>query len=107
MSLDFAAGSLSAIIGPNGAGKTTLFHLITGMIPPSAGRVFLDGQDITGLDRQAIVRRGIGRAFQVASLFPSFTVAESLAAAILTHEGRTANLFAPSRPGVPRSGRRR
>ncbi|MFC7555823.1 ABC transporter ATP-binding protein [Pseudoroseomonas wenyumeiae] len=93
VSLDFAAGSLSAIIGPNGAGKTTLFHLITGMIPPSAGRVFLDGQDITGLDRQAIVRRGIGRAFQVASLFPSFTVAESLAAAILTHEGRTANLF--------------
>jgi branched-chain amino acid transport system ATP-binding protein len=93
VTLDFAAGSLSAIIGPNGAGKTTLFHLITGMIAPSAGRVLLDGQDITGLDRQAIVRRGIGRAFQVASLFPSFTVAESLAAAILTHEGRTANLF--------------
>ena len=93
VTLDFAAGSLSAIIGPNGAGKTTLFHLITGMIAPSAGRVLLDGEDITGLDRQAIVRRGIGRAFQVANLFPSFTVAESLAAAILTHEGRTASLF--------------
>ncbi len=93
VSLDFAAGSLSAIIGPNGAGKTTLFHLISGRTKPTAGQVLLDDGDITGLDRQEIVRRGIGRAFQVANLFPSFTVAESLAAAILTHEGRTANLF--------------
>ncbi|WP_159350885.1 ABC transporter ATP-binding protein [Roseomonas harenae] len=93
VSLDFAAGSLSAIIGPNGAGKTTLFHLITGLLAPTAGRVLLDGEDITGRNQQVIVRRGIGRAFQVANLFPSFTVAESLAAAILTHEGRTANLF--------------
>jgi branched-chain amino acid transport system ATP-binding protein len=93
VSLDFAAGSLSAIIGPNGAGKTTLFHLVTGLLAPTAGRVLLDDEDITSRDRQAIVRRGIGRAFQVANLFPSFTVAESLAAAILTHEGRTANLF--------------
>ncbi len=93
VSLDFAAGTLSAIIGPNGAGKTTLFHLISGKTKPSAGRVLLDGEDITGLDRQDIVRRGIGRAFQVANLFPSFTVAESLAAAILSHEGRTSDIF--------------
>lgn len=93
VSLDFAAGTLSAIIGPNGAGKTTLFHLISGRTKPTAGRVLLDGEDITGLDRQDIVRRGIGRAFQVANLFPSFTVAESLVAAMLTHEGRTASLF--------------
>mgnify|MGYP002623405694 FL=1 len=93
VSLDFPAGTLSAIIGPNGAGKTTLFHLISGRIRPDAGRVLLDGEDITGLERQEIVRRGIGRAFQVANLFPSFTVSESLAAAILTHEGRTASLF--------------
>lgn len=99
VSLAFEPGTLSAIIGPNGAGKTTLFHLITGKLPPTAGRVLLDGEDITGLDRQAIVRKGIGRAFQVANLFPSFTVAESLAAAILTHEGRTGSLFSafPSR----------
>jgi branched-chain amino acid transport system ATP-binding protein len=93
VSLEFAAGTLSAIIGPNGAGKTTLFGLISGRIKPDAGRVLLDGEDITGLERQQIVRRGIGRAFQVANLFPSFTVSESLAAAILTHEGRTASLF--------------
>jgi branched-chain amino acid transport system ATP-binding protein len=63
VSLDFAAGSLSALIGPNGAGKTTLFHLVTGLLAPTAGRVLPDGEDITGRDRQAIVRRGIGRAF--------------------------------------------
>jgi branched-chain amino acid transport system ATP-binding protein len=93
VTLDFQTGTLSAIIGPNGAGKTTLFHLVTGFLKPTAGRVLLEGEDITGLDRQEIVRRGIGRAFQVANLFPSFTVAESLAAAMLAHDGRTSTLF--------------
>jgi branched-chain amino acid transport system ATP-binding protein len=93
VSLVFEPGTLSAIIGPNGAGKTTLFHLITGKLPATAGQVLLDGEDITGLDRRAIVRRGIGRAFQVANLFPSFTVAEALAAALMAHEGRTARLL--------------
>jgi branched-chain amino acid transport system ATP-binding protein len=93
VTLDFTPGTLSAIIGPNGAGKTTLFHLVSGFLKPTAGRVLLEGEDITGLDRQDIVRRGIGRAFQVANLFPSFTVAESLAAAILAHDQRTSSLF--------------
>ena len=98
VSLTFEPGTLSAIIGPNGAGKTTLFHLVTGKLPPTSGRVKLDGEDITGLDRQAIVRKGIGRAFQVANLFPTFTVAESLATAIMTHEGRTTSLFSAFPP---------
>jgi branched-chain amino acid transport system ATP-binding protein len=93
VSLSFEPGTLSAIIGPNGAGKTTLFHLITGKLPPTAGRVLLDGEEITGLDRRAIVRRGIGRAFQVANLFPTFTVADALAAALMAHEGRTSSLW--------------
>ena len=93
VSLTFEPGTLSAIIGPNGAGKTTLFHLITGKLPVTAGRVLLDGADITGLDRREIVRRGIGRAFQVANLFPSFTVEESLAAALMAHAGRTSGIF--------------
>ena len=98
VSLSFEPGTLSAIIGPNGAGKTTLFHLITGKLPPTAGRVLLDGADITGLDRRDIVRRGIGRAFQVANLFPSFTVAYSLAAGLMAHAGRTAGLFSTFPP---------
>jgi branched-chain amino acid transport system ATP-binding protein len=93
VSLTFEPGTLSAIIGPNGAGKTTLFHLITGKLPVTAGQVLLDGVSITGLDRREIVRRGIGRAFQVANLFPTFTVEESLAAGLMAHAGRTASLL--------------
>ena len=78
----------SAIIGPNGAGKTTLFNLITGRFAPDAGRILLAGEDIAGLDRREIVRRGIGRAFQVASLFPTLTVEEALAAAVQAHQRR-------------------
>ncbi|WP_424812239.1 ABC transporter ATP-binding protein [Roseococcus sp. YIM B11640] len=93
VSLAFEPGTLSAIIGPNGAGKTTLFHLITGKLPVTSGQVLLDGAEITGLDRREIVRRGIGRAFQVANLFPSFPVAEALAAALMAHDGRSASLL--------------
>jgi branched-chain amino acid transport system ATP-binding protein len=93
VSLSFEPGTLSAIIGPNGAGKTTLFHLITGKLPVTAGQVLLDGVSITGLDRREIVRRGIGRAFQVANLFPSFTVEDSLAAGLMAHSGRTGSLL--------------
>jgi branched-chain amino acid transport system ATP-binding protein len=85
VSLDFADGSLSAIIGPNGAGKTTLFNLITGRFPPDSGRILLDGEDIAGRSRREIVRRGVGRAFQVASLFPTLTVEEALAASVQAH----------------------
>jgi branched-chain amino acid transport system ATP-binding protein len=98
VTLGFEPGTLSAIIGPNGAGKTTLFHLITGKLPVTAGRVLLDGVSITGLDRREIVRRGIGRAFQVANLFPSFSVEEALAAALMAHAGRTAGLFSTFPP---------
>jgi branched-chain amino acid transport system ATP-binding protein len=98
VTLGFEPGTLSAIIGPNGAGKTTLFHLITGKLPVTAGRVLLDGAEITGLDRREIVRRGIGRAFQVANLFPSFSVEDALAAALMAHAGRTAGLFSTFPP---------
>ena len=63
VTLDFAAGSFSAVIGPNGAGKTTLFNLITGRFAPSAGRILLDGKDIAGLaptpDRASRHRAGV------------------------------------------------
>jgi branched-chain amino acid transport system ATP-binding protein len=99
VSLTFEPGSLSAIIGPNGAGKTTLFHLISGRLKPTSGQVLLDGEDITGRPRTEIVRRGIGRAFQIASLFGSLTAEESLVAGILAYDGRTRRVvgrFPPS-----------
>lgn len=88
VSLTFDAGTLSAVIGPNGAGKSTFFNLISGAIRPDSGQILFKGEDITGLDRAAIVRKGIGRAFQVASFFPSMTVAENLMAAIAAHRGQ-------------------
>jgi branched-chain amino acid transport system ATP-binding protein len=93
LSAEFASGSLSAVIGPNGAGKTTRFNLITGKLKPDSGSILLDGKDITGLPARAIVKRGIGRAFQVASIFPTLTVRQSLEAAVLAHRGGLADLL--------------
>ena len=70
VTLDFADGSLTAVIGPNGAGKSTFFNLITGALKPDSGQILLDGVDLAGRSPPDIVRHGIGRAFQVASIFP-------------------------------------
>jgi len=93
VNLDFTRGALSAVIGPNGAGKTTLFNLMTGQIRPTAGSIKLDGVEITGMDPSGIVRQGVARAFQVASLFPSFTVAEAMVAAVMSHRNTLLNLW--------------
>ncbi|MEZ5852369.1 MAG: ABC transporter ATP-binding protein [Hyphomicrobiaceae bacterium] len=90
VSLHFPKGSLSAVIGPNGAGKTTFFNLITGAFKPNSGRILLDGQDIAGLSPTEIVRRGIGRAFQIARIFPSLTVRESILCAVQAHRNQHA-----------------
>jgi branched-chain amino acid transport system ATP-binding protein len=85
VSLHFDPGSLTAVIGPNGAGKTTLFNLVTGAFRPDAGRVLLGGEDIAGLAAPEIVRRGVGRAFQIASIFPTLTVREAILGAVNAH----------------------
>ena len=89
VSIDFPAGSLSAVIGPNGAGKTTFFNLISGGLQPNSGRILLEDEDIVGLPSSEIVRKGIGRAFQVAKLFKSLTVKESLRGALQSPLGRS------------------
>jgi branched-chain amino acid transport system ATP-binding protein len=90
VTLSFPTGSLSAIIGPNGAGKSTFFNLMTGWLRPDRGQVLLHGSDIAGLPAAEIVRRGIGRAFQVASIFHSLTVEEALLAGVTAHHRRSA-----------------
>jgi branched-chain amino acid transport system ATP-binding protein len=85
VTLTFQTGSLTAIIGPNGAGKSTFFNLISGALSPDLGRILLDGVDITHDGRARIVRRGIGRAFQVTSVFQTMTVVENLMAATCAH----------------------
>ncbi len=92
VSLTFPSSSLTAIIGPNGAGKSTFFNLISGGLRPDAGQVALDGTQLVGRSRAAFIRAGIGRAFQVAKIFPSLTVEETLLAAVAAHEGQSTHL---------------
>ncbi len=82
VSLQVAPGEVLGIIGPNGAGKTTLFDLITGFTPEDSGHVLLDGHDVTALSPHLRARRGLGRSFQDARLFPSLTVEEAMAVAL-------------------------
>ena len=77
-SFHIAKGSITGLIGPNGAGKTTLFNVIAGVHAPTSGRVFLDGEDITGLPPHALFARGMLRTFQIAHEFSTMTVRENL-----------------------------
>jgi branched-chain amino acid transport system ATP-binding protein len=78
---DVFPGEIVGVIGPNGAGKTTVFDLISGFTPRTAGRVVLNGRDITAMSAADRARLGLGRSFQDARLFPELTVSETLAIA--------------------------
>ena len=71
-------GARHALIGPNGAGKTTFINLLTGVLAPSGGQVFLNGEDISSLKRERRVHRGLVRTFQINQLFGELNVVESL-----------------------------
>jgi branched-chain amino acid transport system ATP-binding protein len=75
-------GARHALIGPNGAGKTTFINLLTGVVSPTAGRIFLEGAEITRLAPEARVQRGLARTFQINQLFPAMTPLETLAIAV-------------------------
>ena len=79
VSLKLEKGARHALIGPNGAGKTTLINLLTGVLAPTAGRISLDGQDITHLPSHLRVRRGMVRTFQINQLFDTLTPLQTLA----------------------------
>ena len=87
VSIQVERGARRALIGPNGAGKTTLINLLTGVLEPTAGSIWLDGQEITALAPHQRVRRGIVRTFQINQLFNELTPLQSLALAVSAQLG--------------------
>jgi branched-chain amino acid transport system ATP-binding protein len=85
--LSIPRGVRYALIGPNGAGKTTLINLMTGMLRPDAGQVFLGDEDVTRLSPAQRVRRGLVRTFQINALFPHLTALESVTLAVCQRRG--------------------
>src|SRR5690606_18673967 len=77
-SLVIECGSITGLIGPNGAGKSTLFNIVAGLFPPTSGSVFLDGEDVTGLQPHELFARGLLRTFQIAHEFSNLTALENL-----------------------------
>jgi branched-chain amino acid transport system ATP-binding protein len=93
VSLEVAAGEFVGIIGPNGAGKTTLFNLLSGLTRPTAGTVELSGRDITGDPPFRRTRAGLGRTFQVSSVFPLLSVLENVRLAADAASGGTMRIW--------------
>jgi len=83
---ELAEGEIVGLIGPNGAGKTTIFNLISGLFPPSKGRVFLEDNNITSLKPHRRSRLGVGRTFQVVRTFTDMTVLENVMVPASVHE---------------------
>ena len=89
-------GARRALIGPNGAGKTTFVNMLTGAMPPSSGRILLGGEDITKVSQAARVRRGLGRTFQVTTLFRKLPVLDNVALGIAERDGVARRMWKPA-----------
>ena len=98
IALELPQGVRYALIGPNGAGKTTLMNLLTGMLRPDSGQVFLGAHEITSLRPDARVKKGLARTFQINTLFPQLSAIEAVALAVLEREGTAHNWWR----GLPR-----
>ncbi|WP_371347294.1 ABC transporter ATP-binding protein [Ancylobacter sp. IITR112] len=93
VSFSIAPGELLALIGPNGAGKSTCFNIVNGQLRPDSGAVRLGGRAITGLPPRRIARLGVGRTFQVASVFASMTARENVQMALIAARGQVFRLW--------------
>ncbi|TCU69261.1 amino acid/amide ABC transporter ATP-binding protein 1 (HAAT family) [Bradyrhizobium sp. R2.2-H] len=88
-----ARNSMHAVIGPNGAGKTTLFNLLTKFLPPTAGVILHEGDDVTRLGMPAMAKRSVVRSFQISAVFAGLTVRENIELALLREHGLAWNLL--------------
>ena len=89
-------GERRALIGPNGAGKTTFVNMLTGRTAPSSGRIFLGDDDITGLAQAERVKRGLGRTFQINTLFRDMSALDNVALGIAERRGTAGRLWRPA-----------
>jgi branched-chain amino acid transport system ATP-binding protein len=93
--LNLPVGARYALIGPNGAGKTTLINMLTGMLRPNGGRILLGSEDITNLEPQDRVRRGLARTFQINTLFGRLNPLEAVTLALLERKGQARQFLKP------------
>lgn len=84
VSLEVASGEIVGLLGPNGAGKTTCFYMIIGLVGQDGGRIYIDGEDITGLPMHGRARRGLGYLPQEASIFRQLSVSDNILAILQT-----------------------
>ena len=84
---------LVSVVGPNGAGKTTLVNLLTGLLSPSSGEVQFMGNNIAGVGPVALADQGLARTFQLIQIFPKLTVADTIAAAVISRQKKRWRLF--------------
>ena len=104
VSFVIAAGSITSIIGPNGAGKSTLFNLVTGYLPPSAGRISFQGRPITGMATNRIAELGVARAFQIARPFRDLSVFENVRIGALFGKAGPRDVVATTTRGMELAG---
>lgn len=101
VSFEVCEGEILGIIGPNGCGKSTLFNCILGQLTPNAGKVMLEGLEVTGFTPEQMNRKGVSRTFQLLQVFPELTVRENLILAGQEHKGTmVSRLFGPRDAGL-------
>jgi branched-chain amino acid transport system ATP-binding protein len=93
VSMAVREGELVSVVGPNGAGKTTLVNLLTGLLSPSSGEVQFMGGNIAGVGPVALADQGLARTFQLIQIFPKLTVADTIAAAVISRQKKRWRLF--------------
>ncbi len=95
LSIALVPGEIHAVIGPNGAGKTTLINQLSGEFFPDEGRIVFDGRDITRLPPHERALAGLGRSYQITSVFPDFTVLQNVCMAVQGHAGHSFRFWTP------------